>query len=201
VIRVNLLTTAPGAKPTREWLPREQRSAALGLAMLVTTGIGVTGWWYYLSSTRTTVDAGIASAETNLIRFKEAAVLVEQATQRKAELTERLSLIERLRTAKRGPVNLIETVSFSLPDGLWLLEVKQTAATVRVDGRALSLTAVTDFAERLQTSGLFRRPVEIVTTTAEVFEQVDVIRFSLRAEAVGSIVPIDPGATPARPGA
>ncbi|HUF48246.1 MAG TPA: PilN domain-containing protein [Vicinamibacterales bacterium] len=201
MIRVNLLTTGPGAPPRREWLPREQRSAALGLLMLVVAGTGVTGWWWYLSQARADVDVRITTAEMSLAQLKEAAVLVEQASLRKAELTERLSLIERLRVAKRGPVNLIETVSFSVPDGLWLLEVRQTGATVQLDGRAMSLTAVTDFAERLQTSGLFRRPVEIVTTTAEQFEQVDVIRFMLRADAVGSIAPIELPATAARPGA
>ena len=203
MIKVNLLTTAPGAKPVREWLPREQRSAALGLVMLLVTGVGVTGWWWYLRQQHADVETRIAAAETDLVRLREAAVLVEQASQRKAELTERLSLIERLRVAKRGPVNLIETVSFSVPDGLWLLEIKQTGANVQIDGRAMSLTAVTDFAERLQTSGLFKRPVEIVTTAAEVYEQADVIRFLVRADALGSIAPIgEPAAAaPTRPGA
>jgi type IV pilus assembly protein PilN len=204
MIKVNLLATSPGAEPPREWLPREQRSAAMGLFMLLVTGIGVTGWWYYLSQQRATVDVQVTTAEANLTRLKAAAVLVEQASQRKAELTERLSLIERLRAAKRGPVNLIETVSFSVPDGLWLLEVKQTGADVQIDGRAMSLTSVTDFAERLQTSGLFKRPVEIVTSVAETYEQVDVVRFLVRAQATGSIAPIaDPAqpAGPSRPGA
>ena len=201
MIRVNLLTTAPGATPKREWVPREQRSAAVGLLMLVWTGVAITGWWWSLSTARIDVNTRIVSAEANLGRLKEAAVLVEQATQRKAELTERLALIERLRASKRGPVDLIETVSFSLPDGLWLLEVKQTGGAVQIDGRALSLTAVTDFAERLQTSGLLERPVEIVTTTAELFEQVDVVRFALRANAIGSLAPLTQPATSARPGA
>jgi hypothetical protein len=43
---------------------------------------------------------------------------------------------------------------------------------------------VTDFAERMQTSGLFKKPVEILTTTTEVVEETGVVRFSVRAEAV-----------------
>ena len=203
MIRVNLLATAPGAEAPREWIPREQRSAVLGVALLFVTGAGVTGWWWHLGQQRADVEARLATAEANLVRLKSAAVLVEQASQRKAELAERLSLIERLRGAKRGPVNLIETVSFSVPDGLWLIEIKQAGADVQIDGRAMSLTSVTDFAERLQTSGLFKRPVEIVTSIAETFEQTDVVRFLVRAEAVGVLAPIpEPGAkTPARPGA
>ena len=203
MIKVNLLATSPGATPPREWVPREQRSAAFGVFLLFATGLGVTGWWYYLSQQRSDVDVRIATAESTLTRLREAAVLVEQASQRKTDLTERLSLIERLRAAKRGPLNLIETVSFSVPDGLWLLEVKQTGADIQIDGRAMSLTSVTDFAERLQTSGLFKRPVEIVTSVAETYEQVDVVRFLVRAEALGSIAPIAEPApsAPTRPGA
>jgi type IV pilus assembly protein PilN len=202
MIKVNLLAT-PGVQPPREWIPRGQRSAMLGLAMLLVTGAGVTGWWWYLGQERADVESRIAAAEADLARLKTAAVLVEQASQRKATLTEKLSLIERLRVAKRGPLNLIETVSFSVPDGLWLLEIKQTGATVQLDGRAMSLTSVTDFAERLQTSGLFKRPVEIVTTVAEVYEQTDVVRFVIRAEAEASLAPLaEPAAaTPAQPGA
>jgi type IV pilus assembly protein PilN len=203
MIKVNLLDTGKAAEGPRQWIPREQRSAVLGLAMLLVTGAGVTGWWWYLSSARADVEIRIATAEAELVRLREAAVLVERASQRKAELTERLSLIERLRTAKRGPVTLIETVSFSVPDGLWLLEIKQTGSDVQLDGRAMSLTSVTDFAERLQSSGLFKRPVEIVTTVAETFEQVDVVRFVIRAEAAGAIAPLaEPASSaPSQPGA
>jgi len=202
MIKVNLIAETRGAEVRREWVSREQRPAALGLALLLVTGVGVTGWWWYLRQERAAVEASIVTAESELVRLREAAVLVERASQRKAELSERLSLIERLRTAKRGPVDLIETVSVSIPEGLWLLEVKQTGANVQVDGRAMSLTAVTDFAARLQTSGLFKHPIEIVTTVAETFEQVEVVRFVMRAEAVGSIAPIaDAAGAAVRPGA
>jgi len=202
MIKVNLLAT-PGTEAPRQLIPREQRSAVLGLVMLLITGAGVTGWWWYLGQERADVETRITAAEADLARLRTAAVLVEQASQRKAVLTEKLSLIERLRAAKRGPVNLIETISFSVPDGLWLLEMKQTGSAVQIDGRAMSLTSVTDFAERLQTSGLFKRPVEIVTTVDEVFEQTDVVRFVIRAEATGAIAPLaEPAASaPAQPGA
>ena len=137
--------------------------------------------------------------------LNDVAVRVDEASARKAELTERLALIDRLRTGKRGSVNLLETVSGSVPDGLWLLEIKQTDAFVQIDGRGRSLTSISDFARRMQNSGLFRHPVEILTTVAEVYEQTNVVRFVIRAEVV------DPGspaitadantAVTARPGA
>lgn len=184
MIRVNLLAQQTGPTVKRVWLPPEQRSAFIGATLLVVTGLGLGGFWWYQHSQAATVEAGIQSAESELTRLKAAATLVEQANARKAELEQRLALISRLRGAKRGPVLLLETVSRSLPEGLWLMEFRQQGLSVQIEGRALSLTSVTDFAQRLQSSGLFRHPVEILTTSTEVVEETPVIRFAVRAESL-----------------
>jgi len=183
MIKVNLLAGAPGATVAREWLPREQRSAVIGLSLLFATAISLGGWWWYLSYTRTSLETQITSNEAELVRLKDAARLLEQTNARRTLLAERLALIERLRASKRQPVSLLETVSRSVPEGMWLLELKQTGTSVLVDGRALSLTSVTDFALRMQNSGLFQHPVEIVTTLTEQVDQTTVVRFSIKAES------------------
>jgi type IV pilus assembly protein PilN len=183
MIRVNLLAVSPGSAPPREWLPREQRSAIVGLSLLILTGIGVGGWWWYLKQQHAAVEAKIEAANTELTRLKAVAVLVERATTRRTELTERLALIERLRATQRGPVSLLETLSRALPDGLWLMEIKQTGSAIQLEGRAMSERWVADFAEFLQNSGLFKRPVEIVTTLEEAVEDQAVVRFVMKAEA------------------
>lgn len=183
MIKVNLLAGAPGATVAREWLPREQRSAVIGLSLLFATAISLGGWWWYLSYTQTSLETQITSNEAELVRLKDAARLLEQTNARRTLLAERLALIERLRASKRQPVSLLETVSRSVAEGMWLLELKQTGTSVLVDGRALSLTSVTDFALRMQNSGLFQHPVEIVTTLTEQVDQTTVVRFSIKAEA------------------
>lgn len=184
MIKVNLLATSPGAPPERDWLPREQRSSLVGLSMLVVTALCLGGLWYYQHAEGQTIQARISAANTELARLKEAAKLVDTLAARKAELSERLALIDRLRSEKRGPVSLLETVSRSVPDGLWLTEIKQTGAVVQVDGRAMSLTSVTDFVGRMQVSGLFKHPVEILTTSTETVEEVTVVKFTIKAESL-----------------
>ena len=184
MIKVNLLATNAGAAPEREWLPREQRSSLVGLSLLVVTALGLGGFWYYHYTQGKSIQARITAANVELARLKEAAKLVDILSARKAELSERLALIDRLRTEKRGPVSLLETVSRSVPDGLWLTEIKQAGPTVQVDGRAMSLTAITDFAARMQVSGLFKHPVEILTTSTETYEDITVVKFAIKAEAI-----------------
>jgi len=203
MIKVNLLSQGPAAQKTaREWVPAAQKGALKGFAMLLVTAAGIGGYWWYLSNQKSTLDARIARTESELVRLTEAAKLVDRATKRKNELSERLALIDRLRTAKRGPVTLLETVSRSTPEGLWLLEIKQAGAFTTVDGRAMSLTSVTDFAQQLQNSGLFQHPVEIMTTTTETFEEQTVVRFTVKAEALKpptKPVSTTPTTTPASP--
>lgn len=189
MIKVNLLAVNPGTKAPRVWIPREQRSALMGLSLLMATAAGVGGWWYYLRSEHASVQARIAAADKELVRLKTASELVQKVTARKTELTERLQLIDRLRAVKREPVSLLETVSQSLPDGLWLLQMRQSGTTINIEGRAMSLSSLTDFAERIQNSGLFKHPVEIVTTATEDVDDTSVVRFAVKAEAITAAPP------------
>ena len=203
MIRVNLLATTPGAKQPRVLIPKEQRAAMTGLGMLLVTGLAIGGWWYYLNDQRVGTETSIATAETRMEKLKDAMKLLESARQQKAELEERLGLIDRLRAAKHAPVRMLDLVNESVTEGLWLLEIKQTATSVTLEGRAVSHTSITDFAQRLQVSGFFKMPVEIVTTLMESVDDANVIRFVLKAEpAAGPPVPATgaAGAVAGRPG-
>lgn len=182
MIRINLLGEVPAAA-SRPWVPANQKSAVAGLAILVVTALGVGGWWWQVSRARIAVDRQIAESETELERLKSVALLVDRAVAQKLELTERLGLIDRLHRTQRAPVELLQTVSRSIPDGLWLLELKQTGPSIQFEGRASSLTALTDFVERLQTSGRFEHPVDIITTSMETVQETSVVRFALKASA------------------
>jgi len=187
MIRVNLISVAPGqaAAPARDWFPKEQRSAAIGLVLLLVTAVGITSWWWYLRHQRRNVEAQIVTAEAELVRLKDVASMVDRAIARKAELSERIDLIERLRATMRAPVKLLETVVHSVPHGLWLIEIKQAGMNVQMDGRAMSNNQVADFAQQMQDSGYFNKPVEI-STTSELLEEVPVIRFVMKAEVAAS---------------
>lgn len=182
MIRVNLLGSVPLA-PRRIWLPADQNAAAAGLAMLMVTAAIVGGWWWQTERAQRAVNADIVSAQADLTRLKTVATLVDRSVARKLELTERLGLIDRLHRTQRAPVELLETISRGVPDGLWLLELKQVGTALQIEGRAISLTALTDFVERLQTSGKFARPIDIVTTNMELVQDVSVVRFALKATA------------------
>jgi Tfp pilus assembly protein PilN len=184
MIRVNLIPSQKRAQ--RELIPIAQRSGVAGALLFLLT-LGGVGYWYWdLGRQTTALEVRIGESERALVQLKEAAKLVDRAVARKAELSEKIALIDRLRTAQRGPVTLLSTVSRSVTDGLWLMELNQRGAAVQLEGRATSLTAVTDFVERLQMSGAFDRPVEIVTTGMELVDESSLVRFAIKAQAAGT---------------
>jgi Tfp pilus assembly protein PilN len=87
------------------------------------------------------------------------------------------------------------------------MEIKQSATGVQIEGRSLSHTAVTDFAQTLQNAGLFKMPVDILTTLMEQVEDASVIRFVLKAQPVAGVglptaaAPATKPAAAGRPGA
>jgi type IV pilus assembly protein PilN len=134
-------------------------------------------------------------------------VQVQQFEQRKAQLQQRVTLIEQLRKEQVGPVHMLDQISQSLPPTLWLTEIKQTATPneVLIDGRSLSLTGLSDFVGNLERSGYFQRSVEIVNTTTEVAsdKQPEVVKFQIKAlfkNAADAAAPTaSADATPANP--
>ena len=102
---------------------------------------------------------------------------------RKAQLQQRVTLIEQLRRGQTGPVHVLDEVSKSVPDRLWLTSMVQKDKEFTIDGRTTSLTALSDFVANMEGSAWFKRPVEIVDSQVEPNPQAgDLVRFTIRAQ-------------------
>ena len=176
---MNLLAT-PSRGSAREWFRRGRQSALLGFGLLIATTLSVYGYRQYLRSVQSQLEARVVAAESRMRGLKDLAALVERAEARRTDLVERQRIIERLQALKGAPAGLLETLSRSIPEGLWFVEMKQTGVAVEIDGRAMSLAAIAGFVENLQRSDMFRRPVEITTASTETVEDTTVVRFAIR---------------------
>ena len=81
---------------------------------------------------------------------------------------------------------MLDQISRSLPDSMWLIEMKQTANDITIDGRCTTLTALSDFVSGLEASNYFSRPVEIVDSTVEpaTTASPELIKFSVKGKFV-----------------
>jgi type IV pilus assembly protein PilN len=200
MIRINLLGVERKARKTSAFDVGRQVTVACGL-ILVGTVLGL-GWWYWtLTQEKTRVDADIAAARSEQARLRSLLTEVQEFEARRAQLQQRVQLIEQLRAGQSIPVQLLDHVSRSLPDMLWLTDMEQTADTLTIQGRAMTLLAVSDFVRDLGATDLLLKPIDIPNTQVEPLSggtgqpTVDVIRFTVRAAIKPRVAPTPAAAT------
>jgi Tfp pilus assembly protein PilN len=177
---VKLLATPP-AGPVREWIRKEGRTLAVGCGVIVTTALGIGGYQQHLVTVSSKLEARIASSEDRIRRLETAASAIDRVQRKKAALVAQAGMTRRLEAVRYAPAQLLEVLSRSAPEGLWFVELKQAAGSVEVQGRALSVGAVTEFVGKLQGSGIFRDRIEIPTTSTETLHDTLVVTFAVRA--------------------
>jgi type IV pilus assembly protein PilN len=186
MIRINLLSVERERTKKKSTFQTGQKvtvacSAVLALALLTI------GWRYLsLNNESKQLDADIASSQGEASRLHAIILQVQEFEQRKAQLQQRVVLIEQLRKSQTGPVHMLDQISRSLPPSLWLTALKQDNESITIDGRCTSLTALSDFVANLEGTGYFKKSVEIVSSTTEVTTAPpgDLVKFSVKAAFV-----------------
>jgi type IV pilus assembly protein PilN len=184
MIRINLLSRERARSRGRK-APTEAGHKITVASTLILVGAGlVIGWWYWsLDKDAARVADELASAEQETARLRTIIVQVQQFDQRKAQLQERVTLIEQLRKGQSGPVHMLDEISRALPDMLWLTALVQNGGDLSIEGRCIAYTSLSDFVANLQRSGWFKRPVEIFDSQVErpAGVDIDLIRFTVKA--------------------
>ena len=184
MIKINLLAVERERVKRKATFQLSAQKVAIGCSLiLVASALGV-GWWYWsLQRDSAQLDQEIVAAERETVRLRNVILQVQQFEQRRAQLQQRVTLIEQLRKGQARPVRLLDEVSRALPDTMWLLELRQTDTEVLIEGRCTNLNALSDFVSGLEVSNLFTRPVEIVDSQVlpGTAGAPELIRFSVRA--------------------
>jgi type IV pilus assembly protein PilN len=202
MIRINLLAVERERARKRVFIPAAHRVTIGASLILVGTALLV-GWWFWsLRQESARLDAQLARAEVESRQVRSVLEQVRKFESRKAVLQQRVSLIEELRKGQAAPVHLLDEISKSIPERLWLSELTQTGADFTMSGMTDSLTGVTDFVANLESTKWFRKPVEILDSQVQTDAKVgDLIRFQVKAQFVDPSAPPPPPAKPAGKGA
>jgi type IV pilus assembly protein PilN len=183
LIRINLLAVerAKTKKTRGALIPAAHRVTIGATLILLATVLGI-GWWFMSLRQRSTqLDQDIAKAESETAQLRSVLAQVQKFEARKAQLTQRVTLIEQLRRGQSAPVHVLDEISKSMPDRLWLTEVKQTGTDFTISGFAASLPSLSDFVANLEATKWFKRPVEILDSQVQSDEKVgDLVRFSVK---------------------
>jgi type IV pilus assembly protein PilN len=182
VIRINLLAERRGAVAVAPRFDIGQKVTLAGSLILVVTLLGL-GWRYWaMGQAETQMAADIESARREEARLTEVLKQVSEFDAQRSQLQQRVSLIDELRRGQAAPVHLIDQISRSLPEMMWLTNVKQEGQNLTIQGRCTSLTALSDFVGNLEATRYFKRPVEIVQSVVvtDTKSNSDLIEFTIK---------------------
>ncbi len=196
MIRINLLAVERGTpKRASAVIPAAHRVTIGASLILLATALAV-GWWFWsLRQTSLQIDEDIARAEVETQQLRSVIAQVQKFEARKAQLQQRVTLIEQLRRGQGGPVHLVDEISKAVPERLWLTELTQKGQDLTLAGMTTSLTGLSDFVANLESSTWFKKPVDIIDSEMSSDPKSgDLVKFSVKATFN------NPTAPPAAPG-
>jgi type IV pilus assembly protein PilN len=176
MIRINLIAADRDRARRRAFgsgfgLEATQQKVTLACSLiLLLTALGVGSWYWSLKLQSNRIEDAIVTSQKETARLRTLIQQVQVYEARREQLQLRVSLIEELRKGREGPVHMLDEISRSVPDLLWLTEVKQQGADLTITGKCMSLTALSDFADNLKLTGYFK-PVEILESQADTAPQ------------------------------
>ena len=191
MIRINLLAVERERVRKRVVLIPAAHRVTVGATVILVGTAALIGWWFLtLRHQSAQIDIDLAQAETETRQIRSVLEQVRKFESQKAMLQQRVTLIEQLRKGQYAPVHLLDEVSKSLPDRLWLSDLTQTGAEFTIGGMTDSLTAVSDFVANLEGTRWFKKPVEILDSQVQTDAKAgDLIKFQIKAQFVDPTAP------------
>lgn len=183
MIRINLLAVERGrTKRTAVMIPAVHRVTIVASLILIGTALFV-GWWFWsLRTTSARLDEEIVKGERETQQLRSVLAQVQKFEARKAQLQQRVSLIEELRRGQGGPVHVLDEISKAIPDRLWLTALDQKGEEFKLDGMTTSMTGLADFVANLETSKWFKKPIDIIDSQVQTDKVAgDMFKFSVKA--------------------
>jgi type IV pilus assembly protein PilN len=198
MIRINLVAgeRRTAKAPARTFQIAESITLIGGL-IVVLTAVGL-GWRYWTTrQAEAQLVADLANARREETRLSAVLKQVAEFEAQQAEQERRVALIGDLRKGQSAPVHMIDQISRSLPEMMWLTSVKQESYDVTISGRSTTLAALSDFVGNLEATRYFKRPVEIVSSTvvggAGEREGPELIEFTIKGTfQMAGIEPVAP---------
>jgi Tfp pilus assembly protein PilN len=194
MIKINLLKpekkeVAGGGGTTVSYAEEAKASkmsvpALAGAIALTVIGIGL---MYFLQSGKLAAEKKLFEERT-LRKAELEKVLQELETieATKLELDSKIKIIGELKLQQKDAVLMMDKMSRSLPEWVWLTNLNFTGGTVSISGKALSNNLIADLVNNLQNSSMFTN-VQLMSTTRQREAGIDIFIFSINCVFVRQV--------------
>jgi type IV pilus assembly protein PilN len=197
MIKINLLevekerrvkSTTPGGVPT-------------ALLALVIIGLSIAAFiFYYLAKQKQVADLedDIAKKRIQKKELEPYIKRVEELDARRQELAKKNHAIELLRSQRTIPVHILDEVSRSLPEYLWISLMELKGETLRIDGSTLQEQAIPTFMKNLDASE-FIGTCSLIETRQPLGAEKPATTFKISAPVTNPFKPKEPAPAPPPP--
>ena len=195
MIRINLLGAQKG---------KNKRSAASAAAVMEVGDVGSpklkvlvvlvlaalvnVGYWYQLDKEHRDIATKMEVAMRKNAELADVKARYLERQREAENYKRRVDVIDQLRAAQAGPVDLLNTVGQTVnnTEAVWLNSMKDQGASIDIDGMALSTDAVASLISNLQKTGHFTN-IEIKETFQDdTYKEMQAFNFTLTCEKAKS---------------
>jgi Tfp pilus assembly protein PilN len=192
MIRINLLgTPKPKNKRSRTAIAApamelgEVGSPAMKILVALVLAGGINAaYWYQLDHAKVAIAAKMNVAEQHNRELAGVKAKYLERQKQADNYKHRVDVIDQLRKAQTGPVNLLDTLGQTIngTEAVWLNSMKTQGANISIQGTALSADAVANLIANLQKTGYFKS-IEIKETYQdESVKDMQAFQFELTCE-------------------
>ena len=158
------------------------------LVVLVLAALVNAGYWYQLDKQHRDIAAKMEVAMRKNAELADVKARYMERQREAENYKRRVDVIDQLRAAQSGPVNLLNTVGQTVnnTEAVWLNSMKDQGASIDIDGMALSTDAVASLISNLQKTGHFTN-IEIKETYQDdTYKEMQAFNFTLTCEKAKS---------------
>lgn len=160
---------AEEAKPSKMSIP------ALVAAIALT--VGFIGLMYFLQSNELATERKLLDERTlRKAELEKVLLELEQIEATKKELDSKIKIISDLKLKQKDAVLMMDKLSRSLPEWVWLTDLTIKNGAVAISGKALSNNLIADLINNLQNSSLFTN-VQLNSTSRKKEAGIDIFEF------------------------
>jgi type IV pilus assembly protein PilN len=190
MIRVNLLrpekkeVVSGGETVSYVEESKEKKISTMAMAGAIVITIGVTGLLYFLQSNK--LDSERKILEDRRVRKVELEKVLKKLNEveiTKKILDSKIKIIGDLKQKQKDTVLMMDKLSASLPDWVWLTSLNFSGNTLNIEGKALSNNLIADLINNLQNSNYFTN-VQLKTSVRKREAGSDVFEFKLQCQFV-----------------
>ena len=164
-----------------------RESVMVLLLGLVVLGGGVFFVDKSVKSDLASAKAEVTQLEADIERYKPQQQLVNKFKKKRKQLKDKLDIIESLENARNGPVLVLDELSSSVPERLWLTSISTSGKSIKLEGQSLDTGVVADFLRSLNASPFFKNVDLDKTSGGKVVQGVRLVNFVIRADMEASV--------------